>query len=138
MVGSDLPASLFTVALHHATLSSNEVTSACLPCRAPTAAEVLRSHALSKGWVVGSGLPDETRSGRQILKDFVAGKLLHCCRPPGCSTSYADLGLPGQVSPEQVGLLHAAVWKCPCTNYDEHHQNAFKSLGWPCAAVSYI
>eukprot|EP00891_Asterochloris_glomerata_P002392 jgi/Astpho2/2392/e_gw1.00044.39.1_t len=78
------------------------------PGRAPTAAEVLRSHALSKGWVVGSGLPDETRSGRQILKDFVAGKLLHCCPPPGCSTSSADLGLPGQVAPAQVGFLNAA------------------------------
>lgn len=93
---------------HLKTQPFKQVSSACPPCRAPTAAEVLRSHALSKGWVVGSGLPDETRSGRQILKDFVAGKLLHCCPPPGCSTSSADLGLPGQVAPEQVGFLNAA------------------------------
>ena len=102
---------MFTLVSH--LTQPNRKSGAYLPCRAPTAAEVLRSHALSKGWVVGSGLPDETRSGRQILKDFVAGKLLHCCRPPGCSTSYADLGLPGQVAPGQVGLLNAAAWKCP-------------------------
>ena len=60
------------------------------------AAELLRSYALSRGWVAASGLPDETRSGRQILKDFVNGKLLHCERPPTCALSNAQLGLTGQ------------------------------------------
>lgn len=60
------------------------------------AAELLRSYALARGWVAAGGLPDETRSGRQILKDFVNGKLLHCERPPGCRLSNAQLGLPGQ------------------------------------------
>jgi large subunit GTPase 1 len=66
------------------------------PNRLPTAAELLRAHALSRGWVVGSGLPDETRSGRQILKDFVSGKLLHCMLPPNCTATLAQLGLTGQ------------------------------------------
>ena len=129
---------MLAVTPHLTTQPIKRVSSACLPCRAPTAAEVLRSHALSKGWVVGSGLPDETRSGRQILKDFVAGKLLHCCRPPGCSTSYADLGLPGQVAPGQVGSSMLQCGKCPCPYHDEHHQNAFKCLGCPCAASVYV
>lgn len=60
------------------------------------AAELLRSYALSRGWVAASGLPDETRSGRQILKDFVNGKLLHCERPPSSTLSNAQLGLSGQ------------------------------------------
>ena len=60
------------------------------------AADLLRSYALSRGWVAASGLPDETRSGRQILKDFVNGKLLHCERPPACSLSNTQLGLTGQ------------------------------------------
>ena len=47
--------------------------------------EVLRALALSRGWVVGSGLPDETRAGRRILKDYVDGKLLACRAPPGAS-----------------------------------------------------
>lgn len=62
------------------------------------AAELLRSHALSRGWVAASGLPDETRSGRQILKDFVNGKLLHCERPPACALNNTQLGLTGQLA----------------------------------------
>ncbi|DBA95930.1 hypothetical protein WJX77_005491 [Trebouxia sp. C0004] len=60
------------------------------------AADLLRSYSLSRGWVAASGLPDETRSGRQILKDFVNGKLLHCERPPTCSKNNTQLGLSGQ------------------------------------------
>ena len=67
-----------------------------LLCRVLEAADLLRSYALSRGWVAASGLPDETRSGRQILKDFVNGKLLHCERPPTCSKSNTQLGLSGQ------------------------------------------
>ena len=128
-MGSSPLALGFVLTPHLTTQPCKQATGACVPCRAPTAAEVLRSHALSKGWVVGSGLPDETRSGRQILKDFVAGKLLHCCRPPGCSTGYADLGLPGQVAPEQVGLFKLQLGVCPCTYHYEHHQNAFLVFG---------
>ena len=65
-------------------------------CSVLEAAELLRSYALSRGWVAASGLPDETRSGRQILKDFVNGKLLHCERPPSSTLSNAQLGLSGQ------------------------------------------
>ena len=67
-------------------------------CRVLEAAELLRSYALSRGWVAASGLPDETRSGRQILKDFVNGKLLHCERPPACALSNTQLGLTGQTA----------------------------------------
>ena len=51
--------------------------------------------------MAAGGLPDETRSGRQILKDFVNGKLLHCERPPGCTLSNAQLGLQAQASSSQ-------------------------------------
>lgn len=74
-----------------------------LLCRVLEAADLLRSYALSKGWVAASGLPDETRSGRQILKDFVNGKLLHCERPPTCSMSNTQLGLSGQtIAPSKL------------------------------------
>lgn len=63
---------------------------------------------MARGWVAAGGLPDETRSGRQILKDFVNGKLLHCERPPGCSLSNADLGLPGQAT-NSVPARHTAT-----------------------------
>ncbi len=51
--------------------------------RDPTAAEVLRAVAASRGWVVGHGLPDEARAGRAILKDYCDGRLLACEWPPG-------------------------------------------------------
>ncbi|KAJ9531428.1 hypothetical protein QJQ45_006852 [Haematococcus lacustris] len=42
-----------------------------------------RALAMLRGWTAGSGLPDEHRTGRQLLRDFTAGKLLHCFLPPG-------------------------------------------------------
>ena len=53
------------------------------PKRAPTGRELLRAYAASRGLTAGSGLPDETRAGRAILKDYTSGKLLYCAWPPG-------------------------------------------------------
>ncbi len=50
--------------------------------RSPTAAELLSAYAQSRGQVSSSGLPDETRASRQILKDYLNGKLLYCYLPP--------------------------------------------------------
>lgn len=55
------------------------------PERPPTAAELLRALALARGWIGASGLPDETRAGRRILKDYVDGRILACKPPPGAS-----------------------------------------------------
>jgi len=52
------------------------------PRRPPSAAELLRAVAAARGWVVGAGLPDEARAGRLLLRDYTAGKLLHCEWPP--------------------------------------------------------
>lgn len=52
------------------------------PNRPPTAAELLRAYAMSRGQVASSGLPDETRASRTILKDYLNGKLLFCYAPP--------------------------------------------------------
>lgn len=49
------------------------------PC---TGAELLRAYALCRHYVAGSGLPDETRAGRNLLKDYRDGKLLVCRFPP--------------------------------------------------------
>lgn len=55
--------------------------------KSPLASEVLAALALSRGWVIHGGLPDETRTGRTILKDFVNGKLLSVSWPPGYSSN---------------------------------------------------
>jgi large subunit GTPase 1 len=51
--------------------------------RAPTAREVICAYAVNRGWLNGSGLPDETRASRSLLKDNTAGKLVYCEWPPG-------------------------------------------------------
>ncbi|KAG2488868.1 hypothetical protein HYH03_012663 [Edaphochlamys debaryana] len=49
----------------------------------PTAEQALRAFAMLRGWTIGMGLPDETRAGRQILRDYTNGKLVYCLLPPG-------------------------------------------------------
>ncbi|XP_073022745.1 LOW QUALITY PROTEIN: GTPase LSG1-2-like [Primulina eburnea] len=51
--------------------------------RPPLAAEFLRTYCASRGYVASSGLPDETRAARQILKDYIHGKLPHFEKSPG-------------------------------------------------------
>lgn len=51
--------------------------------RPPLAAELLRAYCASRGYVASSGLPDETKAARQILKDYIGGKLPHFAMPPG-------------------------------------------------------
>ena len=45
--------------------------------------EFLRTFAIKRGWSSANGLPDETRAGRTILKDYTAGKLVSAEMPPG-------------------------------------------------------
>ncbi|CAH8383922.1 unnamed protein product [Eruca vesicaria subsp. sativa] len=45
--------------------------------------KVLRAYCASRGYVASSGLPDETKAARQILKDYLGGKLPHIAMPPG-------------------------------------------------------
>lgn len=63
---------------------------------APTADQVLRAYATLRGWTAGSGLPDETRAGRQLLRDYTTGKLLYCQLPPGAAAQegWAPAGNP--------------------------------------------
>ncbi|KAM0037832.1 putative GTP-binding protein, orthogonal bundle domain superfamily [Helianthus debilis subsp. tardiflorus] len=53
--------------------------------RPPFASELLRSYCASRGYVASSGLPDETKAARQILKDYIDGKLPRYKLPPGMS-----------------------------------------------------
>lgn len=53
--------------------------------RPPLASEFLRTYCASRGYVASSGLPDETKAARQILKDYITGKLPHFQMPPGLS-----------------------------------------------------
>jgi len=49
-----------------------------------TAEELLRAYAKARGFqTTGVGQPDEARASRQVLKDYVNGKLLYVAPPPG-------------------------------------------------------
>ncbi|XP_039280154.1 large subunit GTPase 1 homolog [Nilaparvata lugens] len=53
------------------------------PHRPPTSEELLNAYAYSRGFMTQNGQPDNPRSSRYILKDFVNGQLLFCHAPPG-------------------------------------------------------
>ncbi|XP_011870901.1 PREDICTED: large subunit GTPase 1 homolog [Vollenhovia emeryi] len=50
--------------------------------RAPTAEQLLNAHGYNRGFMTQNGQPDNSRSARYILKDFVIGKLRYCVAPP--------------------------------------------------------
>ncbi|XP_054813908.1 GTPase LSG1-2 [Prosopis cineraria] len=64
--------------------------------RPSLASELLRTYCASRGYVASSGLPDETRAARQILKDYIDGKLPHYEMPPGISNEDQALSNPGR------------------------------------------
>ncbi|XP_028808348.1 GTPase LSG1-2-like [Neltuma alba] len=63
--------------------------------RSPLASEILRTYCASRGYVASSGLPDETRAARQILKDYIDGKLPHYELPPGMLNEEQTVAKPG-------------------------------------------
>ncbi|XP_062204190.1 GTPase LSG1-2-like [Phragmites australis] len=60
--------------------------------RPPTAAELLRAYCASRGHVSHGGLPGETRAARQILKDYIDGKIPHFELPPGVTDAEIERG----------------------------------------------
>ncbi|XP_073667924.1 large subunit GTPase 1 homolog [Paramisgurnus dabryanus] len=52
------------------------------PDRIPTYEELLMAYGYMRGFMTAHGQPDQSRSARYILKDYVSGKLLYCHPPP--------------------------------------------------------
>lgn len=52
------------------------------PDRNPTYEELLMAYGYMRGFMTTHGQPDQSRSARYILKDYVNGKLLFCHPPP--------------------------------------------------------
>ncbi|KAM3932645.1 large subunit GTPase 1 homolog [Leptodactylus fuscus] len=55
--------------------------------RAPTSEELLSAYGYMRGFMTAHGQPDQPRSARYILKDYVNGKLLYCHPPPDVDPS---------------------------------------------------
>ncbi|MQL92294.1 hypothetical protein Taro_024927, partial [Colocasia esculenta] len=62
------------------------------------ASELLRTYCSSRGYVSSGGLPDETRAARQILKDYIDGKLPHFEMPPDLTEDGLDENLQGAMT----------------------------------------
>ncbi|NXE86311.1 LSG1 GTPase, partial [Menura novaehollandiae] len=57
------------------------------PDRKPTAEELLTAYGYMRGFMTAHGQPDQPRSARYVLKDYVNGKLLYCHPPPGIDSN---------------------------------------------------
>ncbi|XP_069753140.1 large subunit GTPase 1 homolog [Narcine bancroftii] len=53
------------------------------PNRPPTCEELLTAYGYMRGFMTSHGQPDQPRTARYILKDYVTGKLLYSHPPPG-------------------------------------------------------
>lgn len=82
-------------------------------CRPPTALELLHTFGRARGWVAASGLPDETRAGRRILKDYVDGKLLYVKAPPGAPPAILALAAAAQQRGEDRPLAEYSSAAAP-------------------------
>ncbi|XP_063162273.1 large subunit GTPase 1 homolog [Candoia aspera] len=63
------------------------------PDRMPTSEELLSALGRMRGFMTDHGQPDQPRSARHVLKDYVTGKLLYCHPPPGMDPQHFQLGL---------------------------------------------
>lgn len=52
------------------------------PDRPSTAEEILNVYGFNRGFMTQNGQPDNPRSARYLLKDYVNGRLLYCVAPP--------------------------------------------------------
>ncbi|XP_051874040.1 large subunit GTPase 1 homolog [Pristis pectinata] len=58
------------------------------PNRQPTCEELLTAYGCMRGFMTAHGQPDQPRTARYILKDYVTGKLLYCHPPPGIDPAH--------------------------------------------------
>jgi large subunit GTPase 1 len=77
--------------------------------RPPHAAELLTAHALARGFRAQQGVPDQSRSARQVLKDYLSGKLLFVTMPPGSPTSKPVAAAPVAAPSSQEAEAPVAV-----------------------------
>uniref|UniRef100_A0ABM5G4D9 Large subunit GTPase 1 homolog n=1 Tax=Pogona vitticeps TaxID=103695 RepID=A0ABM5G4D9_9SAUR len=61
------------------------------PDRPPTSEELLTAYGCMRGFMTDHGQPDQPRSARYLLKDYVMGKLLYCHPPPGIDPCHFQL-----------------------------------------------
>ena len=62
--------------------------------------------AVMRGFMTARGLPDNPRSSRHILKDFVQGKLLYCNPPPDTDIAeFQEYSIAGKRRPAKTAAV---------------------------------
>lgn len=74
------------------------------PDRPPTSEELLSAYGCMRGFMTSHGQPDQPRSARYILKDYVNGKLLYCHPPPNIN--------PQDFQPQHSNFLKGDFEQC--------------------------
>ncbi|XP_063056945.1 large subunit GTPase 1 homolog [Engraulis encrasicolus] len=80
------------------------------PDRPPTAEEFLSAYGCMRGFMTAHGQPDQPRSSRYVLKDYVSGKLLYC-HPPA------------HINPKDFQPQHALFQERPLDQADGTNTN---------------
>ncbi|XP_029140831.1 large subunit GTPase 1 homolog [Protobothrops mucrosquamatus] len=78
------------------------------PDRTPTSEELLSALGCMRGFMTDHGQPDQPRSARLVLKDYVTGKLLYCHPPPGVDAKLFQSGLE-RLRPSQGAAAAATM-----------------------------
>lgn len=87
------------------------------PDRSPTSEELLQAYGYMRGFMTSHGQPDQPRSARYILKDYVNGKLLYCHPPPNIN--------PQDFQPQHSNFQNNDVEQCDnfsIQNKNQKHQ----------------
>ncbi|KAI7999691.1 GTPase LSG1-2, partial [Camellia lanceoleosa] len=87
--------------------------------RPPLASKLLRAYCASQGYVAPSGLPDETKAARQILKDYIDGKLPHFEMSPGKSNNEASMEVTDAPSSSEMHESDLSDTENPPSSEDE-------------------
>lgn len=68
-------------------------------------AEALTCLALSRGWIKHGNLPDETRTGRMIIKDYVNGLIPHWQLPFGFNLDFVEFSNSIKIKKEKFKVI---------------------------------
>lgn len=96
-----------------------------------TAEQLLNAYGYMRGFMTPRGLPDNARSARYILKDFVDGKILFCVAPPTVEQSEYHIfsetirPRPGHIPSRQKNLMKTEALSAQEFNEKYFQQNSY-------------
>lgn len=97
--------------------------------RSLTDQQLLNAYGYMRGYMTPRGLPDNARSARYILKDFVDGKLLYCIAPPGIDQAeYHKFSHKTRARPAHIPLKQQNLIKSDTVTAQEFNDRYFQQI----------